>query len=67
MKGFCIVCGEEIEISICCNGDECGCRGQPIEPPICSESCYDKLINNWEEYYPKKNNGSKFDLDYLFE
>lgn len=52
-KGFCIVCGFEIEVNICCNGYMCGCMGQPTEPPVCSEECYDELMNNMDKYYPK--------------
>ena len=55
MKGYCIVCGNEIEIQMCCSGRECGCMGQPTEPPVCSEICYDELMNNIEKYYPKDN------------
>lgn len=51
-KGFCIVCGEEIEVNICCNGYMCGCMGQPVDPPVCSEECYDELMGNMQKYYP---------------
>lgn len=35
-------CNNEIpEPRMCCNGRECGCMGMPIDPPICSEKCYD--------------------------
>lgn len=60
MKGFCEHCGTEIEISICCSGHECGCMGQPTEPPICSEYCYymaypyQRTINNIDEEKLKK-------------
>jgi hypothetical protein len=27
--------------------------GQPSEPPVCSEKCYDELMNNFDKYYPK--------------
>lgn len=27
---------------MCCDGFECGCMGQPTEPPVCSKECYDK-------------------------
>lgn len=29
----------------CCNGFDCGCMGQPIEPPFCSNECYDKYMS----------------------
>lgn len=50
-----MVCGEEIEVQMCCSGRDCGCMGQPVNPPVCSEQCYEDLKNNWEKYYPKNN------------
>ena len=44
----CIVCNKEVPDYIpeyCCDGLMCGCRGQPIEPCICSQKCWDELIN----------------------
>ena len=32
-KGFCDVCGTEIEVTSCSSFD-CGCMGLPTEPPI---------------------------------
>ena len=40
MKGYCEICGTEIELQMCCSGIDCGCLGQPIEPPVCSDECY---------------------------
>lgn len=34
----------EIEVRMCCNSSDCGCMGLPIDPPICSNECYDKLL-----------------------
>jgi hypothetical protein len=45
-KGYCEICGTEIEVRICCNSFDCGCGGLPIDPPVCSSECYDKLMNN---------------------
>jgi len=42
----CEICGKEMigfEYQMCCSGHECGCMGKPIEPCICSKSC-------WEEF-----------------
>lgn len=39
MKGNCTICGEEIEIQMCCSGQGCGCMGLPVEMPVCSEEC----------------------------
>lgn len=42
----CEVCGAFVpgfEYRMCCNGFECGCRGLPVEPCVCSEQCWTKL------------------------
>ena len=54
MKGKCVVCGAEIEVKYCCDGRDCGCMGQPIDPPVCDDKCYDELMNNIQKYYPIK-------------
>jgi len=41
VKGNCLECGEEIDVQMCCNQFDCGCRGLPVDPPFCSEKCYD--------------------------
>lgn len=39
-------CKNEIaKPQMCCNSFDCGCMGQPIEPPFCSNECYDKYMN----------------------
>lgn len=50
--GYCETCGIEIDVRFCCNSFDCGCMGLPIDPPICSEVCYDKLI---EKIHGKTN------------
>lgn len=45
MKEQCIICDNEIEITMCCSGRECGCMGLPTEPPVCSKKCYDQAFN----------------------
>lgn len=45
MKGFCEICSKEIEVQMCCSGFDCGCMGLPVEPPVCSNECYDKFMN----------------------
>ncbi len=38
-------CENEIEEpKMCCSGFECGCMGQPIDPPYCSKECMDKAF-----------------------
>jgi hypothetical protein len=51
-KGFCEVCGTEIEIKMCCSGHMCGCYGLPVDPPVCSGECYDTFMS--KEYQDKK-------------
>lgn len=44
MEGNCMYCDTKIEIKMCCSGRECGCMGQPVEPPVCeSELCWEKF------------------------
>jgi hypothetical protein len=44
MKSNCAVCETEIEVQMCCSGHECCCMGMPIDPPVCSNDCYDKYM-----------------------
>jgi hypothetical protein len=30
---------------MCCSGIECGCLGLPIDPPVCSIECEQKLMD----------------------
>lgn len=43
-KFYCWGCGKvEIPEPVgCCSGRDCGCMGQPIHPPFCSEECLRK-------------------------
>ncbi len=44
----CMSCGEEFygeEPKMCCSGRECGCMGLPIEPVVCSNKCYELVMN----------------------
>ena len=44
MTGNCEICSKEIEVQMCCSGHECSCMGKPVEPPVCSEKCFDAWI-----------------------
>lgn len=46
-KHYCFECGvnEIPEPVTCCSGHECGCMGQPTEPPYCQE-CWNKLLKD---------------------
>jgi len=46
MKSSCAICETEIDVRMCCSGRECGCMGMPIDPPVCSNECYDKFMDN---------------------
>lgn len=61
MKGNCIICDAPIEIHMCCSGRECGCMGQPVEPPVCSDDCYDILMKDFDKYYPKTGTAQAID------
>ena len=50
----CIVCGMPVpdyRPEICCNGRDCGCMGQPINPCICGEKCWEVFCNTAEYNY----------------
>ena len=49
MKGYCEICGNEIEIRMCCSSFDCGCMGLPIDPPVCSTKCYDAYMKKIKE------------------
>lgn len=49
---LCDVCGVEVKDynpQICCSSFDCGCGGRPLEPPICSNECWDSLMSSKEE------------------
>lgn len=43
-----MICEKELDYEplMCCSGYMCGCYGMPIEPPVCSNECYNKLPMN---------------------
>ena len=48
----CEVCEKFVEgfqYKHCCNAFDCGCMGKPIEPCVCSEECWDKLLDSGEQ------------------
>lgn len=40
---------EGFEYKICCSGFECSCMGKPVEPCICSEECWDKMMKGSDD------------------
>jgi len=44
----CSMCDKDVpdyEPEICCSSPDCGCRGLPIYPCICSSACWDKMLD----------------------
>ena len=42
----CLICGAEVEDyepDYCCNGMDCCCLGQPVNPCVCSDKCENAL------------------------
>lgn len=45
----CLICRKPVPDYVpemCCNGQECGCMGLPINPCTCSKECDEALFNN---------------------
>ena len=48
MQYYCELCQKPVldyEPIYCCNGWQCGCHGMPQEPCICSNRCWDALMD----------------------
>lgn len=47
---YCLVCHTPLppdyDPQYCCPGasNECGCMGQPTNPPVCSDECWNALL-----------------------
>lgn len=57
IKQVCISCEAEFlgrEPDLCCSGSDCGCRGLPIEPPLC-EKCEDKFFGSNQQLIEVRN------------
>jgi len=43
----CLICGKptpDYTPYYCCNSLDCNCQGMPMEPPICSDKCWDAML-----------------------
>lgn len=43
----CLICDALVPNYIpemCCSGEQCGCRGQPTNPCVCSDACEEALF-----------------------
>lgn len=55
----CEQCGKPVpdyEPQFCCNGQDCGCLGLPIEPCLCDD-CWNNLFNSTITNKGEINNG----------
>lgn len=50
---ICLVCNKQFmwTPAYCCSGTDCGCRGMPIEPPLCSTDCEKIFYDNMKSDY----------------
>uniref|UniRef100_A0A6H2A249 Uncharacterized protein n=1 Tax=viral metagenome TaxID=1070528 RepID=A0A6H2A249_9ZZZZ len=43
----CVICEKDVpdyKPIYCCSGEQCSCRGLPIQPPTCSYECELRLV-----------------------
>lgn len=64
----CLICEKQFLFveEYCCDGLHCGCMGLPIDPPVCSNGCYNLfMLGNMQVKYctPIKH----ADIKYLSE
>ena len=54
---YCLICGTWVEryapIHCCGGGFDCGCRGQPVNPCVCSEEC-EKALSDVDGSYEER-------------
>lgn len=53
----CLICGKPVtdyEPEMCCGGKECICRGQPMNPCVCSDKCSDALFDGIGKTYDER-------------
>jgi len=53
----CLICQKPVldyEPEYCCSGRDCGCRGQPMEPCICSSECEDAVYKHIGEEFDQR-------------
>ena len=54
---LCLICDKPVpdyKPEMCCNGRDCGCMGQPINPCLCSNKCADALFNHIGHSYEER-------------
>lgn len=53
----CLICGKPVanyEPEMCCSGDECTCRGEPMNPCTCSAECETALFDGIGKSYDQR-------------
>lgn len=53
----CLICGQPVpdyEPEMCCNGQDCICHGQPINPCTCSDRCFKALMDGIGKEYEQR-------------
>ena len=53
----CLICNrplEDYEPDYCCNGSDCCCRGEPLNPPVCCDECHDALMKGIGKPYEQR-------------
>ena len=54
----CVICKQELdyEPDYCCIDNHCACQGLPIDPPVCSNRCYEKLMDEYNKAFDEAKN-----------
>lgn len=61
----CIICQKPVpdfEPEYCCDGRDCGCLGQQIQPCVCSDRCYDALMKGIGKSFDERRKDAGIDL-----
>lgn len=54
---LCLICQKPVtdyEPVYCCDGHDCGCGGQPMNPCVCSSKCEDAIYANIGKDYDER-------------
>ena len=54
---YCEYCNKFVggfQYQMCCSGHEYGCMGLPVEPCVCSDECWQKLLNRYKKKKEEK-------------
>ena len=65
MDNDCLICGKPVPDYVpqfCCSGRECGCMGLPTEPCVCSDRCWQALIDGIGSDYEQRRINAGIEL-----